>query len=105
MNKEETLKSNIAELQRELAALQKQQEYQATLRKRQEMAKAKQANDIGYYAAKTCREHLEVIKITAAQIDIDKQLDRDILTAFQLINKNSYYAIKALERDATERGE
>lgn len=104
MTEEEKLQENIKAISAQLDALQKRQQYLATKRKEAEAAK-KQTNQIGFYAAKTCREALDVIKMAAAQLDVDKQTDHDILTTFTLINRNSWAAIKALERDATERGE
>ena len=103
MTEEEKINQTIEEMSAQLATLQKRQQYLATKRKEAEVAK--QTNQIGFYAAKTCREALDVIKMAAAQLDIDKQTDHDILTTFTLINRNSWCAIKALERDATERGE
>lgn len=103
MTEEERINKTIEEISAQLATLQKRQQYLAT--KRKEAEAAKQINQIGFYAAKACREALEVIRMTAGQLDIDKQTDHDIMTAFSLINRNSWAAIKALERDATERGE
>ena len=103
MTEEEKLQENIKAISAQLDALQKRQQYLATKRKEAEAAKS--GNQIGFYAAKTCREALDVIKMAAAQLDVDKQTDHDILTTFTLINRNSWCAIKALERDATERGE
>jgi prefoldin subunit 5 len=103
MTEEEKLQENIKAISAQLDALQKRQQYLAT--KRKEAEAAKHTNQIGFYAAKTCREALDVIKMAAAQLDVDKQTDHDILTTFTLINRNSWTAIKALERDATERGE
>lgn len=103
MTEEEKINESIQAINAQLEALQKRQQYLAT--KRKEAEAAKQTNQIGFYAAKTCREALDVIKMAAAQLDIDKQTDHDILTTFTLINRNSWCAIKALERDATERGE
>lgn len=104
MTEEEKISKTIEEITAQLATLQKRQQYLATKRKEAEEA-AKGGNRIGFYAARTCREALEVIRMTAGQLDIEKQTDADIMAAFSLINRNSWCAIKALERDATERGE
>lgn len=104
MNQEDEINESIQKLSAELDRLRKQQTYLATKRKEAEAAKAA-TNKLGFYAAKTCREAADVIRMTVRQIDIDKQTDQDILTSFNLINRNSWVAIKAIERDATERGE
>ena len=104
MTEEDKINQTIEEMTAQLATLQKRQQYLATKKKEAEALKASE-NRIGYYAAKSCREHLTVIRMVAAQLDIDKQSDSDILNAFSLINSNSWQAIKALERDAAERGE
>lgn len=100
----EDLDTQIEEMKKKLEEMTKRQQYLATKKKEAEALKASE-NRIGYYAAKSCREHLTVIRMVAAQIDIDKQSDSEILNAFSLINSNSWQAIKALERDASERGE
>jgi hypothetical protein len=88
---------------KQLETLKKRQQYLATKRKEAESAKG--GNKIGFYAAKTCREAIDVIRMVAGQLDVDNQTEEDVLRSFSLINKNSWCAIKALERDATERGE
>jgi len=100
----EDIDSQIEEMKKKLEELNKRQQYLATKKKEAEALHEK-ANQIGYYAAKSCREHLQVIRMVAGSMDIDKQTDADILSAFSLINSNSWQAIKALERDASERGE
>lgn len=103
MTEEDKFNESIKQLSAQLEQLQKRQQYLVT--KRKEAEAQKQANQIGFYTAKACREALEVIRMTAGQLDLDNQTDHDIMTAFSLINRNSWTAIKALERDATERGE
>lgn len=103
MTEEEKISKTIEEMSAQLATLQKRQQYLAT--KRKEAEAAKQTNQIGFYAAKTCREAADVIRMTIGQLDVEKQTEEDVLRSFSLINKNSWCAIKALERDAAERGE
>lgn len=100
----EDLDNQIEEMKKKLEEMTKRQQYLATKKKEAEALKASE-NRMGYYAAKSCREHLTIIRMVAAQLDIDRQTEADILSAFSVINSNSWQAIKALERDAAERGE
>lgn len=103
MTEEEKITESIEAITEQLETLKKRQQYLATKRKEAEAAKG--GNQIGFYAAKTCREAIDVIRMVAGQLDVEKQTEEDVLRSFSLINKNSWCAIKALERDATERGE
>lgn len=104
MNQEEQLNDSIEKLSAQLELLRKKQTYLATKRKEAEVAKAN-ACKVGFYAAKTCNECRSVIEMSLKLLDIDNQAPSEIIDAFQRINSNSYRAIKALERDAAERGE
>lgn len=104
MNQEEQINDSIQKLSAELERLRKQQDYLATKRKEAEEAKTN-ATKLGFYAARSCHEYRDVIEMTLKLLDIDNQQPSEILDAFRRINTNSYWAMKALNRDAAERGE
>ena len=60
-------------------------------------------NELGYYAVRTCKDNLANIKLVANSIDLDKNSEIEITSAFNQINKASWTAIKSIERDAAER--
>lgn len=60
-------------------------------------------NELGYYAVKACKDNLANIKLVANSIDLDKNSEIEITSAFNQINKASWTAIKSIERDAAER--
>ena len=60
-------------------------------------------NELGYYAVKSCKDNLANIKLVANSIDLDKNSEVEITSAFNQINKASWTAIKSIERDAAER--
>lgn len=60
-------------------------------------------NELGYYAVKACKDNLANIKLVANSIDLDKNTELEITSAFNQINKASWTAIKSIERDAAER--
>ena len=60
-------------------------------------------NELGYYAVKACKDNLANIKLVANSIDLDKNSEVEITSAFNQINKASWTAIKSIERDAAER--
>lgn len=60
-------------------------------------------NELGYYAIKACKDNLANIKLVANSIDLDKNSEVEITSAFNQINKASWTAIKSIERDAAER--
>ena len=100
----DNIDNQIEEMKKKLEEMTKRQQYLATMRKEADAIKAK-PNQLGFYAAKSCREHLQVIIIVANSIDLDKQTESEIISSFNLINSNSWQALKAIERDASERGE
>lgn len=105
MNEEE-LTSTIEQLSKQLEEAKKRQVYLATQRKKLERERQQtQANQIGYYAMRSLKEIVATIKIIVDQIDLEKQSEASILEQLQIINKRSYDGIRALDRDATERGE
>ena len=60
-------------------------------------------NELGYYAAKECKDSLANIKLLTNSIDIEKSTEQEIDEAFRAINSASYRAFKNIERDAAER--
>lgn len=86
----------------ELERLQEQQ--QEIARKIAELSKVPvRNNELGYYAVKACKDNLANIKLVANSIDLDKNSEVEITSAFNQINKASWTAIKSIERDAAER--
>ena len=53
--------------------------------------------------SKQCKDNLANIKLVANSIDLDKNSEIEITSAFNQINKASWTAIKSIERDAAER--
>lgn len=105
MNEEE-LTNTIEQLSKQLEEAKKRQVYLATQRKKLERERQQtQGNQIGYYAMRSLKEIVATIKIIVDQIDLEKQSEASILEQLQIINKRSYDGIRALDRDATERGE
>jgi len=105
MNEEE-LTSTIEQLSKQLEEAKKRQVYLAAQRKKLERERQQaQGNQIGYYAMRNLKEIVATIKIIVDQIDLEKQDEAAILSELQIINKRSYDGIRALDRDATERGE
>ena len=88
MNREDKIK----QLKAELAKLEAEQS-QVPVRK----------NELGYYAIKACKDNLANIKLVANSIDLDKNTELEITSAFNQINKASWSAVKSIERDAAER--
>lgn len=88
MNREDKIK----QLKAELAKLEAEQS-QVPVRK----------NELGYYAIKACKDNLANIKLVANSIDLDKNTELEITSAFNQINKASWTAVKSIERDAAER--
>jgi phage shock protein A len=103
MNQEE-LTNTIEELTKKLEEMKKRQEYLSAQRKKLE-AQKQSGNQIGFYAMRSLKEIVETIKVIVAQIDLEKQDEHEILTSLNIINKRSYDGIRAIDRDATERGE
>ena len=88
MNELERLQEQKQELEKRIAALSK-----VPVRN----------NELGYYAVKACKDNLANIKLVANSIDLDKNSEIEITSAFNQINKASWTAIKSIERDAAER--
>lgn len=88
MNELERLQEQKQELERKIAELSK-----VPVRN----------NELGYYAVKACKDNLANIKLVANSIDLDKNSEVEITSAFNQINKASWTAIKSIERDAAER--
>lgn len=101
---EEALNNTIEQLSKQLEEAKKRQTYLAAQRKKLERQQT-QGNQIGYYAMRSLKEIVATIKIIVDQIDLEKQDEASILEQLQIINKRSYDGIRALDRDATERGE
>lgn len=66
-------------------------------------AQQSQGNQLGFYAKKTCTEQLKSIKVMVDAININTSEEKDITAAFSSINRSSWTALKAIERDAQER--
>lgn len=60
-------------------------------------------NDLGFYAVRAIKDNLNNIKLVANSVDVDKNTEIEITSAFSQINKASWTVIKAIERDAAER--
>ena len=103
MNEEE-LTNTIEQLSKQLEEAKKRQDYLAAQRKKLERQQI-QGNQIGYYAMRTLKEVVATVRLIAENIDLEKQSEASILEQLQIINKRSYDGIRALDRDATERGE
>lgn len=103
MNEEE-LTNTIEQLSKQLEEAKKRQVYLASQRKKLERQQI-QGNQIGYYAMRTLKEVVATVRLIAENIDLEKQTEASILEQLQIINKRSYDGIRALDRDATERGE
>ena len=103
MNEEE-LTNTIEQLSKQLEDAKKRQTYLAAQRKKLERQQT-QGNQIGFYAMRSLKEIVATIRLISENIDLEKQSEASILEQLQSINKRSYDGIRALDRDATERGE
>lgn len=81
----------IQELEARLAQLKKMKEKQET------------AQTLGYYARRNCENELPTIKTMLEYIDLDALEPEKLYGAFQQINRASFAAMRAIERDIAEK--
>lgn len=84
MNREERIK----QLKQELAELELTPE---------------KKNDISWVACQKMRQNIESIRTVEATIRLDSDAEEDIATKLKIINRESFSALKVLEKDIAER--
>lgn len=84
MNREERIK----QLEQELAELKNTPE---------------KKNQITWVAAQKMRQNLDNIRTVEATIRLDSDDEEDLITKLKIINRESFSAIKTLEKDIAER--
>lgn len=89
------------EIDNELKQLEERM--QELKRQQEEQEKAKRADALGYYAKRTCESELQTVLTMVEYIDFDKLTPERLYGAFQQINKASYTAMRAIERDVAEK--
>lgn len=58
---------------------------------------------LGYYARRNCENELPTIKTMLEYIDLDNLEPEKLYGAFQQINRASFAAMRAIERDIAEK--
>lgn len=81
----------IQQLEERLAELKQMKEKQPT------------AKALGYYARRNCANELPTIKTMLEYIDLDALEPEKLYNAFQQINRASFAAMRAIERDIAEK--
>lgn len=88
-----TNEERIKALRAEIEALEK------------EATKPKRANDIGPVALQKITSNLDLVRVNLANLDLEHQDEKTIMTELRQINYASYTGMRALEQDLTERGQ
>lgn len=65
--------------------------------------KQEPAKSLGFYARRNCENELPTIKTMLEYIDLDALEPEKLYGAFQQINKASFNAMRAIERDIAEK--
>ena len=84
MNKEEQIK----ELERQLAELK---------------CSPEPKNQISWVACQKMRQNIENVRTVEATIRLDTDSEDDLMNKLRIINRESYSALKVLEKDIAER--
>lgn len=61
------------------------------------------ANELGYFAAQAINHTLKAIRIGIKSLDVDNCTEEEILDALDIINRATWEAKNAIERDIEQR--